>query len=91
MQEWNRDEVGKGLFRSLEAARVEDYIKKPLGEIIAPLLTTEEVDRLPYGAILLLLLTYIDLLGYLHTGDPPPRNASRNAVNFIRKYLYNPY
>ena len=84
MTDANWDEVGKALLRSIEENRVEDYIKKPLEEIIAPLQRGDVIDPLlSMDVIMVLIFIHIDLMGYLYTG----RNSSKNAVKFIREYL----
>lgn len=84
----NWDEVGKAKHRDVQARQVEDYIKKPLEEIIAPLQRGEIIDPLlSMDVIMVLIFIHIDLMGYLYTGDPSIYNQSRNAVKFIREYL----
>jgi len=78
----NWDEVGKAMSRDMNADRVEDYFKKPLQESIC-----QEGERSCLAAsddlLMLLVLTYIDLLGYLYKGS----SKSVCAVEFIREYL----
>ena len=78
----NWDEVGKAMSRDMNAERVEDYFKKPLQESIC-----QEGERSFLAAsddlLMLLVLTYIDLLGYLYKGS----SKSVCAVEFIREYL----
>lgn len=82
------DEVGKALLRSVEENRVKDYIRKPLEEIIDPLSKGEAIDAtLSMDVMMVLVFIHIDLMGYLYTADPSPRNSSKDAVKFIREYL----
>jgi hypothetical protein len=86
--DWDRDEVGKALLRSVEGSRIKDYIRKPLEEIIDPLSKGEAIDAgLSMDVMMVLVFIHIDLMGYLYTADPSPHNSSKNAVKFLREYL----
>jgi len=79
---YDASELAKAMYRSMNAERVEDYVKKPLQESIH-----QEGERTFLAAsddlLMLLVLTHIDLLGYLYKGS----SKSSYAVGFIRDYL----
>ncbi len=79
---WDEEVIGKALLRRVEASRLEEYLKEPLEEMIH-----YEGERTFLSAsddlLVLLVFTYIDLLGYLYKG----KNSSSNAVEFMREYL----
>ncbi len=79
---WDGEAIGKALLRRVEASRLEKYLKEPLEEMIH-----YEGERTFLSAsddlLVLLVFTYIDLLGYLYKG----KNSSSNAVEFMREYL----
>ena len=79
---WDEEAIGKALLRRVEASRLEEYLKEPLEEMIH-----YEGERTFLSAsddlLVLLVFTYIDLLGYLYKG----KNSSSNAVEFMREYL----
>ena len=78
------DEVGKALLRRAAVAPLEKYIKEPFQEVMTPLLTENEIfPSYPGDAMMVLIFTHIDLLGYLYRGE----SSSRNAVDFLRDYL----
>ncbi len=74
--------IAKAMHRIMNAERVEGYIKKPLEEVIhyegrkAFLSASDDM-------LMLLIFTYIDLMGYLYKGS----SKSIYAVEFIREYL----
>ena len=85
---WDEAAIAKGLNRLNNAERVKNYIKEPLEEVMTPLLKGKELLLAEsINVRMLLIFTHIDLLGYLYTGDSSPRNSSKNAVAFLRKYL----
>ena len=79
---YDNPELAKAIYRHMNAERVEDYFKKPLQESIC-----QEGERTFLAAsddlLMLLVLTYINLLGYLYKGS----SKSVCAVEFIREYL----
>ena len=82
----NRDdeELAKLLNRSLNASYLRTHIKEPLEEFRTLLLAGRKIfSPESTDVVLLLIFTYIDLLGYLYKG----RTLSSNAVEFMRGYL----
>lgn len=77
MTDTNWDEVGRDLLRNARVTNFEKIIKEPLEETINTL-KMKHTD-----IVLLLIFTYIDLLGYLFKGSI----FSKNAVAFIREYI----
>ena len=78
----NEEERVKAMYRLGNAERVTELVKVPLQEAIH-----FEGERAFLAAsddlLMLLVFTYIDLLGYLYKGY----SKSIYAVEFIRKYL----
>jgi len=84
MESIDWDEVGKALLRRAAVIPLEKYIKEPFQEVMTPLLTEHEIfPSYPGDAMMVLIFTHIDLLGYLYKGA----SSSRNAVEFLRDYL----
>lgn len=76
--------VGENLARSNRVARFRTLVKEHLEEIVTSLL--QQAGVIGPGLVnvmLLLIFTYIDLLGYLYKG----RSSSCHAVEFMREYL----
>ena len=70
--------------RSLNADYLKTHIKEPLEEMATALLEEDGMfSEESIDVVLLLIFTRIDLLGYLYQG----KNASSNAVEFMREYL----
>ena len=75
------DEIAGAMYRDMKAERVEEYVKGPLEQLIhyeggrAFLSASDDL-------LMLLVFTYVDLLGYLFKG----KSKSIYAVEFIRKY-----
>lgn len=81
---WDDKELAKTLDRSNKAAYVISHIKEPLEEIINTFRTKKGMfPSESINILLLLIFTYIDLLGYLYKSN----TSSFNAVEFIREYL----
>ncbi len=83
---WDEEAIAKAMNRSNRAGYFETHIKEQFQEIMAPLLKGKKI-LFSEALILLLIFIHIDLMGYLYTGDSSPRNSSKNAVKFMRKYL----
>jgi len=80
----DENELAKSLNRLTRASYVKSHIKEPLEESMATLLTEHKMfPTESIGIVLLLVFTYIDLLGCLYKGS----NSSANAVEFMREYL----
>lgn len=82
----NENEIGEALIRLNNAGLLISLVKKPLEQIVSSLQI--ENGAIPIESddtILLLVFTYIDLLGYLYTGKR--KNTAENAVQFLRDYL----
>jgi len=79
---YDNPELAKAMYRDMNAESVMEYVKVPLEEAIhfegekAFLVASDDL-------LMLLVLTYIDLLGYLYEGI----SKSVCAVEFIREYL----
>jgi len=80
--------VAEGLYRSINANRIGDYIKEPLEEMMTPLLRGGEVSPLESMDIAqVLIFIHIDLLGYLCSASASASDSVVNAVKFLRQYL----
>lgn len=80
----NLDELGKALGRQLNASRFTKYVKERLEETMSSLTEGDNVLRAESIDIsLLLIFTYINLMGFLSTGKTP----AKEAVHFFREYL----
>lgn len=76
------EEIVKSMRRIENAERVIGYVKEPLQEMIR----YEEGKTFLAASddlLMLLVFTYVDLLGYLYKGS----NSSLNAVKFMREYF----
>ena len=80
----NNQELAKTLNRFNRASYVRSHIRQNLEETINTVRTKHGMFPIEsLDIVLLLIFTYIDLLGYLYKGN----SSSTNAVEFIRKYL----
>ena len=78
------EELGEAMGRLVMADELKDTVAKPFNQMLAQLLAHEEVPVTEsIEAILLLVFTQIELLGYMYRGE----NSSGNAVDFVREYL----
>jgi hypothetical protein len=81
---WDEEAIVKSMFRLGNAEHVRSYFKKPLEEIMTPLLKGGQVSPLESMDIAqVLIFIHINLLGYLYSGS----DSTINAVKFLREYL----
>jgi len=81
---WDDKELAKAIDRGTKVSYLISHIKKPLDEFRTLLLAgrnlfPSEIE----DVVLLVVFTYVDLLGYLYKG----KSFSKNAVQFLRDYL----
>jgi len=81
---WDDKELAKAIDRRTKASYLISHIKKPLDEFKTLLLAERRVfSPESTDIVLLLVFTYVDLLGYFYKGN----NSTSNAVEFLREYL----
>ncbi len=79
---WENEEIARAVYRNMNAEYVKEYFKEPLEGTIhyegerAFLVASDDL-------LMLLVFTYIDLMGYLYKGG----SKSIYAVEFMREYL----